>query len=129
MVYNGLVIGGVAGHLTGIGYGSTFWAFVSGHSAPELTAAVFSGACGMKLGFSYIKPGKKTRLQAFKDSAAEAMTILWGTAFMTFFAAFIEAYWSSSALVSSGVKYTFGIVFWLCLIAYFLFMGRKNESQ
>ena len=82
----------------------------------------------MKLGFSYIKPGGKSRLQSLKDSAGEAMTILWGTAFMTFGAAFIEAYWSSSALIPSTVKYIFGISFWVLLILYFLFMGRKGES-
>ena len=38
LFYNGLVIGGVAGYLSSLGYYETFWPFVSGHSALELTA-------------------------------------------------------------------------------------------
>ena len=129
MIYNGVVIGSVAGHLTQVGFGSTFWPFVSGHSAPELTAACFSGACGMKLGFSFIMPGAKTRLQSLKDSAADAMTLLWGTAFMTFLAAFIEAFWSSSSLVPVEVKYWAGASLWLGMICYFTFMGHRRGSE
>ena len=31
LIFNGLVIGAVSGHLTDIGYGQTFWSFVMGH--------------------------------------------------------------------------------------------------
>ncbi|MEO4017989.1 stage II sporulation protein M, partial [Pseudomonas rossensis] len=31
LFFNGLMIGAVAGHLTHIGYGQTFWSFVVGH--------------------------------------------------------------------------------------------------
>ncbi|MDD7985621.1 stage II sporulation protein M [Lentisphaera marina] len=129
MIYNGVAIGGVAGHITHVGYGETFWPFVCGHSAPELTAAVFSGACGMKLGFSFIMPGLKSRLQSLKDCAADAMTLLWGTAFMTFLAAFIEAFWSSSPLIPVNVKYWVAACMWLGMILYFLFMGRRRGSE
>jgi uncharacterized membrane protein SpoIIM required for sporulation len=42
MLYNGLSIGAVAGHLTQIGYIETFWSFVAGHSAFELTGAALA---------------------------------------------------------------------------------------
>jgi uncharacterized membrane protein SpoIIM required for sporulation len=38
LIFNGLMIGAVAGHLTRIGFGQTFWSFVIGHGAFELTA-------------------------------------------------------------------------------------------
>ncbi|MEO6656904.1 MAG: stage II sporulation protein M, partial [Arenimonas sp.] len=47
LLFNGITIGAVAGHLTVIGSGETFWRFVVGHSAPELTAIVISGAAGL----------------------------------------------------------------------------------
>ena len=47
LLFNGLMIGSVAGHLTQIGYVQTFWPFVIGHGAFELTAITFAGAAGL----------------------------------------------------------------------------------
>ena len=127
--YNGLMIGAVAGHITQAGFGETFWPFVCGHSALELTAAVFAGACGMKMGFALIRPGRHTRMHALKMASGTAIRMLYGTAFMTFLAAFIEAFWSSSALIPVNVKYAFAACFWTALIAYFLFAGRGYEPE
>ncbi|MCR3863856.1 stage II sporulation protein M, partial [Pseudomonas aeruginosa] len=52
LLFNGLMIGSVAGHLTQIGYVQTFWPFVIGHGAFELTAITFAGAAGLKLGWA-----------------------------------------------------------------------------
>jgi len=129
LLFNGVVIGGIAGHLTYIGYGSTFWPFVSGHSALELTAIVLSGAAGFKLGFSIISPGRKTRLRALRDSAKEAVYLMYGVATMFVLAAFIEAYWSSITELTPMIKYSVGVIFWLFVILYFVFAGRKNATR
>lgn len=129
LVFNGLSIGGVAGYLTYIGYGETFWPFVSGHSAMELSAIVLSGAAGFKLGFSVISPGRKSRIRSLTDSAREAVFLMYGVASMFIIAAFIEAYWSSMSDIPSMVKYIVGIVNWLLLLAYFIFVGRRNAVR
>jgi len=74
-VYNGIVIGAVAGHLTGIGYGETFWSFVPGHSAPELLGIVISGAAGLMLGRALVKPGQRSRLIALKEEAQASIPL------------------------------------------------------
>lgn len=129
LLFNGLTIGGVAGYLSYIGYGSTFWPFVSGHSALELTAIVLSGAAGLKLGFSILSPGRKTRLRSLRDSAAEAVFMMYGVAAMFVGAAFVEAYWSSMADIPSLLKYIVGMVNWILLIAYFVFAGRQRAVR
>lgn len=129
LVFNGLTIGGVAGYLTFIGYSSTFWPFVSGHSAMELTAIVLSGAAGFKLGFSIISPGRKSRIRSLIDSAREAVYMMYGVATMFIIAAFIEAYWSSMTDIPSVVKYTVGIINWVLLITYFVALGRKRAIR
>lgn len=48
--------GAIAGHLTDIGYGQTFWPFVIGHGAFELTAIALAGAAGLKLGWALLAP-------------------------------------------------------------------------
>jgi len=125
LVFNGLHIGSIAGHLTQIGYASTFWSFVSGHSAMELTAIVLSGAAGLKLGFSLLIPGRKSRYQALLDAAKVAVKIMAGAALMFFIAAFIEAYWSSTKAIIPDIKYAVGIIMWFLVIAYFVFVGRS----
>ncbi len=129
LLFNGLHIGAAAGHITQIGYGSTFWPFVSGHSAMELTAIVLSGAAGLKLGFSLLTPGRKTRYQAMLDAARVSVKIMGGAALMFFIAAFIEAFWSSSQTIPANIKYLFGIIMWLTVFAYFAFVGHEPEQK
>jgi len=124
LLFNGLYIGAIAGHLTQIGYGSTFWPFVSGHSAMELTAIALSGAAGLKLGFSILIPGRKSRYQSMLDAARISVKIMAGAALMFFMAAFIEAFWSSSQNIGANVKYTMGIGMWLLVFLYFTFVGH-----
>jgi uncharacterized membrane protein SpoIIM required for sporulation len=125
LVYNGIVIGAVAGHLTQLGFAHTFYPFVIGHGSFELTAIVFSGAAGLKLGYSLINPGQHPRVQALKIAAKEAVRIMAGAALMLVVAAFLEAFWSSSTTYPEAVKYGVGAVLWLAVLLYFLFSGRR----
>ena len=124
LLFNGVHIGAVAGHLTHLGYNETFWGFVAGHSAMELTAIALSGAAGLKLGQALIWPGRKSRLRALRDNAGIAVRIIYGAATMFFIAAFIEAFWSSIAWMPLYIKLSVGIFFWLLVLGYFAFVGR-----
>lgn len=125
LVYNGISIGTVAGYLAQFGYGETFFSFVVGHGAFELTAIVIAGAAGLKIGVAMLAPGRKQRLRALTDAAREAVQLIYGAALMLLLAAFIEAYWSSSASVSASVKFGVGAVLWASVVAYFAFGGRR----
>ncbi len=74
LIYNGAIIGAVAGYLTERGHGPTFWAFVVTHSAFELTAIVLSGAAGLKIGYSLVAPGRLTRVQSLVAATRELRT-------------------------------------------------------
>lgn len=129
LMFNGLYIGAVAGHLTQIGYSATFWSFVIGHSAMELTAIALSGAAGLKLGFSLLMPGRKSRYQAMLDAAKISVRIMAGAALMFFIAAFIEAYWSSTQAIASDIKFVVGAGLWLLVFVYFTFVGRSQSTM
>lgn len=128
LVFNGLYIGAVAGHLTQIGYTSTFWPFVSGHGSFELTAIVLSGMAGLKLGFALLAPGRRTRVEALREAAKISIKIVYGVIGMLVIAAFIEAFWSASTLISAQVKYSVAAVLWSLVAAYFLFVGRGHAD-
>jgi len=125
LLFNGVVLGAVAGHLTQLGYIEPFWGFVAGHSAMELTAIVISGAAGLKIAAALIAPKRKTRRRALLDNSKIAVKLIYGAALMFIFAAFIEAFWSSLVTIPVIIKYIVGLSFWLLVISYFVFAGRN----
>lgn len=127
MLYNGLMMGAVAGHLTQIGFVETFWGFVAGHSAFELIGAVISGAAGLKIGYALIAPGGRSRVSALKENALVAVRLMYGAAALTFMAAFIEAFWSPLRSVPFALKIGVGIALWLLTLAYLLLAGRRGS--
>ena len=128
LLFNGLYIGAVAGHLTQIGYNETFWSFVAGHSAFELTAIILSGAAGLKMGFSLINPANNTRIQALRKSTRQSLPLIYGAATLFIMAACIEAFWSSSTEIDATVKIVTGCVLWLAVLAYFIMTGRRRAA-
>ncbi|MCB9797786.1 MAG: stage II sporulation protein M [Alphaproteobacteria bacterium] len=128
LIFNGVTIGSVAGYLTGIGYGSTFWPFVAGHGSFELTAIVVAGASGLKVGLSVLNPGRRTRALAFREEARDALVLVAGFSAMLFVAAIIEAFWSSSRAIPPQVKIPVGLTLWVLVLAWLGLGGRSRGS-
>ncbi len=127
-LYNGFVIGGVAGHLSQLGFIDTFWPFVSGHGAFELTAITICAAAGLRIGQPLLAPGGYKRLDALKLAAADAVQLVLGAALMLVVAAFTEAFWSPNTLVPAAGKYIAAGFFWSVVILY-LWKAGKNSSR
>ena len=128
LIFNGLVIGAVSGHLTGIGYGQTFWSFVVGHGAFELSAITLAGAAGLQLGWSLIAPGRLTRSEALRLAAHKSVRMRCGVMVFLLIAAFIEAYWSSTTRIEPWIKYAVGAALWLLVAAYLTLAGRSRHA-
>ena len=127
LIFNGVMIGGVAGHLQAVGHGDLFWRFVAGHSAPELTAIVIAGGAGLRLGLSLIAPGQRRRIDSLIHGGRRGAKICIGVFAMLVFAAFVEAFWSSIASVPASIKYTVGAALWL-LVGLWLWRGGRNAA-
>lgn len=128
LIYNGLAIGAVTGHLIEIGYARTFFAFAIGHGAFELTAIVISGMAGLNLGRALISPGQWTRLEALKQASRVSMKMVYGVILMLVIAAFIEAFWSSKGAIDPSIKFTVGAGLWLFVCLYFVLVGRRHHA-
>ncbi len=128
LLFNGTVIGGVAGHLTQLGFTQTFWPFVSGHSAFELTAICISGTAGLLLAQALLAPGQQRRVDALQGAAKEAVKLMIGAAALLILAAFIEAFWSSTRSVAPVVKYGVGAALWVFLSLYLGLAGRRRGN-
>ncbi len=128
LLYNGILLGGISGYITRLGFIETFWPFVSGHGAFELTAIVISGASGLMLAHAVIAPGSQKRIHALKKTAPDALKLIVGAAVMFFIAAFIEAFWSSGS-ASAFIKYIVAAVLWSAVILYFVFAGAVKGRR
>ncbi|MDJ0779350.1 MAG: stage II sporulation protein M [Gammaproteobacteria bacterium] len=128
LLFNGMFIGGIAGHLTRLDYVDTFYPFVIGHGSFELTAIVFSGAAGLRLGYAILHPGQFSRLDALRLAGRDVIPMLYGIVIMLIVAAFLEAFWSSSASLPIAVKYSVGGLLWALVLGY-CFSGWRRESR
>jgi uncharacterized membrane protein SpoIIM required for sporulation len=128
LVYNGLVIGTVMGHIRQMGYGGRFFPFVIGHGAFELTAIVLAGAAGLRMGLALLSPGRVSRGQALLLAGRTSLRLLYGAAAMLVLAAFLEAFWSPLSQ-PAGTKYGVGIILWGYVFSYFLLAGRQRRGS
>jgi uncharacterized membrane protein SpoIIM required for sporulation len=128
LIFNGLIIGAISGHLTEIGYGQTFWSFVIGHGAFELSAIALAGAAGLQLGWALIAPGHLTRGESLRLAARKSVQMLCGVMLFLLIAAFIEAYWSSTTAIAPWVKYLVGAGLWLLVATYLTFARRTRHA-
>lgn len=125
ILYNGVYIGAVAGHLIGVGFSEPFLTFVVGHGSFELTAIALAGAAGLMLGHALLSPGELRRREAIVRRGREAVQIVFGATLMLVVAAFVEAFWSSIVSLPSVVKYVVGLMLWVVVIAYLTLAGRR----
>lgn len=127
LTFNGIIIGATAGHLIQIGYATTFFSFVAGHSAFELGGIALMGAAGLELGAALVLPGALTRRDALKSRARLAVPLVYGGGTLLATAAFIEAFWSPLP-AAPALKYAVGLALWAVLAVYFLFAGRDRAA-
>jgi uncharacterized membrane protein SpoIIM required for sporulation len=125
LVTNGVVMGGVAGHLNAIGYGHPFWRFVAAHASFELTAIVIAGGAGLRMGYTLLAPGRLRRGPALREAGLIGAQLALGAFLMLVVAAFIEAFWSSVAAFPDSVKFGSAALLWLLVIVWLGFGGRR----
>ena len=129
LVYNGLLMGAVAGHLTNAEFTQTFFTFVIGHGSFELTAICIAGAAGLKLGYALLAPGNLSRKESLKRAGHIAIQLVYGVIIMLVIAAFIEAFWSSNNILMPWQKYLVGGFLWALVLGYLVFSGRGLRGE
>jgi uncharacterized membrane protein SpoIIM required for sporulation len=125
LLFNGIVIGSVAGYVLSLGHHEKFLSFVVSHGSFELTAIAIAGGAGLMIGDAALHPGNRTRLEALRVRGLEAVQVAGGAAVMLVVAAIIEAFWSPAPLPAS-LKFAVGGLLW-CLVALYLGLsgGRR----
>lgn len=127
--FNGILLGGAAGHIVNVGHGETFWPFVVGHGAFELNAIVVCGMCGLRLGLAVTAPGRRRRADALRHATRSVLPLLYGGTAWLAVAAVIEAFWSSNhRVLSHGWFYGVGALLWVGVVAYVALAGTRRAA-
>ena len=126
VAFNGILIGLLGAHLTLAGQGGSFFSFVVGHASFELTAVVLSGTAGLRIGWSVVAPGSRSRLAALREAATALVPVLYGTIALLLMAAVVEAFWSSNRAIPEEVKYGVGGLGWVLVVGWLALGGRQR---
>ena len=124
---NGMQIGVVFGHMALTPQAGNFYTFVTAHAPFELTAIVFSGAAGLRLGWGLIETKGQTRLASLRREAKLALPTVGAATFLFILAAFLEGFVSPSALpyaAKAGIALTCATI----LAAYVALGGRQRPE-
>lgn len=125
---NGMIIGTVFGYMTRSPNAGNFYQFVTAHSAFELTAIVFSGAAGLRLGWSLIATDGRTRTASLQQAAVTTLPTIGAAVFLFLLAAFLEGFVSASPL-PYPVKALIALACAGLLAVYLIFGGREGRDE
>jgi uncharacterized membrane protein SpoIIM required for sporulation len=123
MVFNGLMLGTIAGLSQFYGFAGRLWGFIAPHAPIELSVIFFSGGAGLQMGYALIHPGLLTRSAALREAAERAVVIMIGCIPLLMIAGLIEGFISPSDL-PLWVKLAVSIGTGIALYAYLLGVGR-----
>lgn len=127
LVYNGLVIGTIFGHLGASGLIGNLLAFTSGHTVWELTGIVVSGTAGLRLGRAVVVTEGRTRAGSLRAAAPVLFRLVAGATALLAVAALIEGFWSAGP-VPAPAKLVFGALQFPIVAAWLLLGGRREGA-
>ena len=116
---NGLMLGGVFAFTAHHGLAGRLFEFIIAHGVVELSVVCLAGAAGIYLGESLMRPGNRTRVEAFRKAVRQAGALLLVAIPFLIGAGFIEGYISPNAVFPLAARLViglgYGLVFWLVL--------------
>jgi uncharacterized membrane protein SpoIIM required for sporulation len=106
---NGLLLGTLAGAYQAAGKAGIFWPLILPHGLLELTAICIAAGAGLRMGWSLIEPGDRTRGQSLVAEARDAVFVMVGVVPAFGVAALIEGFITPSA-INHALSITLGAV-------------------
>lgn len=98
LLSNAVSLGAVFGHMSTAPQAINFYTFVTAHGPFELTAIVFSGAAGLRLGWGLIDTQGESRPGSLRREARRSLPIVGAAVVLFLLAAFLEGFVSGSSL-------------------------------
>ena len=125
---NAISLGLSFGHMATTPQAPNFFTFVTAHGPFELTAIVFSGAAGLRLGSGLIFTEGQSRLASLRREGVKSLPIVGVATILFVLAAFLEGFVSASPLPYWS-KATIAIVCASILAIYLFALGRGRRTR
>jgi uncharacterized membrane protein SpoIIM required for sporulation/uncharacterized RDD family membrane protein YckC len=114
---NGLSLGAIFAFTTQHELGGRLFDFIAAHGFVELSCICIAGAAGSYLGEALIRPGERTRSEAFRAATAEGIRVMLAVTLLLLICGFIEGYVSPDPEVPRWARITIGVGYWLFMIS------------
>jgi uncharacterized membrane protein SpoIIM required for sporulation len=115
LIFNGVLLGTVAGLAWGAGNGAPFVELVSAHGLLELSCIVVAGAAGLRLGWAIVAPGRLPRGTSLRREARRTVLIALGTAPWLVLAGLVEGFLTPTGLglmPALTIGLALGAIYW-----------------
>ncbi|NNG96076.1 stage II sporulation protein M [Gordonia araii] len=125
VLYENVVsLGQVAALMIGNDRGDVFFGLILPHGMLEMTCLFVSSGIGLKLFWTWVSPGHRTRSRALAEEGRTAISIGIGLIGLLLICGIIEAVVTPSPL-PTFVRVGIGLAAWLGFLAYVFILGRK----
>ncbi len=126
VIYNGLLLGAVAGLVSGAGNGRVLVELVAAHGILELSCIIVSAAAGLRMGWAIVQPGYRRRSEALAQEAGAAAQVALGTAPWLVLAGLVEGFVTPRGLGAPGAV-AVGLALAGCYWGLLLWRGRPGR--
>ena len=124
LLQNAQNIGISAAVLFAYGRGDVFFLYILPHGLLELTSIFVAAAAGLRIFWSWIAPGPRTRGQALAEDGRALFTVAVGLILSLFVSGLIEGFVTPSDL-PWPVKIGIGVLALVAFLVYMLVVGRR----
>lgn len=128
LMFNGLVIGLVAGLAVSSGNGVALWRLIIPHGVLELSLIVVSGAAGLRTGWALLRPGHRSRVEALATEGRAGIEMALGSALLLVPTGLVEGFVTPRGLSlgpALAVGGGLGVLYWSLV----WWRGRLGEDR
>jgi uncharacterized membrane protein SpoIIM required for sporulation len=125
LLQNAVNVGEVGGIMVAYGKADVFWGLITPHGLLELTAVYVAAGAGLRIGWSWVAPGRgRTRAQALAETSRAAALIAMGLVIVLAISGVIEAFVTPSGL-PTAVRIGIGVFAFGSFLTYVFVVGGR----
>lgn len=124
LLSNALNVGVIGGLMAAHGLSGEFWGLILPHGMLELSAVFLAAGVGLRLGWTVIDPGHRTRVRALAEEGRSFVTAAIGLVFVLLVSGLIEAFVTPSPL-PTWARIGIGGIAEAAFLGYVVVLGRR----
>lgn len=121
-------VGVQAGIMVSYGHGGEFFGLILPHGILELTAVFVAAGCGLRLFWSWVEPGARTRADAMAQEGRSIVVVALGLVGVLLVSGAIEAFVTPSPL-PAYIRVGIGVIAEIAFLVYVFVLGRRAVRE